>query len=188
MIQRLKETQSGSKARSPISPPSFSTVSPHQGSAFAAHRIREQIQTETRKILASLESEARVAKLREQQLLKQLTQVKADTATTQEKRVGLNALEREAAAQRQLLETYLSRYREAMSEKDMNATPADARIISRAPMPTEPYFPKTLPITIVTALAGFVLSSVFILLTELFSGRAIRPCAMRRRSRRKTKT
>lgn len=176
MIQRLKETQSGIEGQ--IADLSTQLLDGHpriKGLRSQLTGIREQIQTETRKILASLESEARVAKLREQQLLKQLTQVKADTATTQEKRVGLNALEREAAAQRQLLETYLSRYREAMSEKDMNATPADARIISRAPMPTEPYFPKTLPITIVTALAGFVLSSVFILLTELFSGRAIRP-------------
>jgi exopolysaccharide transport family protein len=176
MIQRLKETQSGIEGQ--IADLSTQLLDGHpriKGLRSQLVGIREQINSETRKILASLESEARVAKLREQQLLKQLGEVKADTATSQEKRVGLNALEREAAAQRQLLETYLSRYREAMSERDMNATPADARIISRAPMPTEPYFPKTLPITIVTALAGFVLSSVFILLTELFSGRAIRP-------------
>jgi exopolysaccharide transport family protein len=176
MIQRLKETQSGIEGQ--IADLSTQLLDGHpriKGLRSQLTGIREQIQAETRKILASLESEARVTKLREQQLLKQLGEVKADTASSQEKRVGLNALEREAAAQRQLLETYLARYREAMSEKDMNATPADARIISRAPMPTEPYFPKTLPITIVTALAGFVLSSVFVLLTELFSGRAIRP-------------
>jgi exopolysaccharide transport family protein len=176
MIQRLKETQSGIEGQ--IADLSTQLLDGHprlKGLRSQLTGIRQQIQSETRKILASLESEARVAKLREQQLLKQLGEVKADTATSQEKRVGLNALEREASAQRQLLETYLARYREAMSEKDMNATPADARIISRAPMPTEPYFPKTLPIVIVTALAGFMLSSVFVLLTELFSGRAIRP-------------
>jgi Mrp family chromosome partitioning ATPase len=56
----------------------------------------------------------------------------------------------------------------------MNATPADGRIISNASVPAEPYFPKVLPITIVAALAGFILSAVFVMLSELFSGRAIR--------------
>jgi Mrp family chromosome partitioning ATPase len=56
----------------------------------------------------------------------------------------------------------------------MNATPADGRIISNATIPSEPYFPKVLPITLVAAFAGFLLSTVFVMLSELFSGRAIR--------------
>jgi len=176
MIQRLKETQSGIEGQ--LADLSTQLLEGHPRiKALRAQLtgIRQQIQVETRKILGSLESEARVARLREQQLLQVLSQVKSETASTQGKQVGLNDLEREAAAQRQLLETYLGRYREAISEKDMNATPADARIVSRATMPTEPYYPKVVPITVVAAVAGFVLSSVYILLTELFSGRAIRP-------------
>lgn len=176
MIQRLKETQSNIEGQ--IADLSTKLLDGHpqmKGLRSQLTGIRQQIRQETQKILLSLESEAKVAKLREQQLVQQLNAVKADTANTDEKQVGLNALEREAAAQRQLLETYLARYREAVSEQDMNATPADARVVSSAVMPTEPYFPKTVPIIIVASLAGFVLSSVFILLSELFSGRAVRP-------------
>lgn len=175
MIQRLKETQSNIESQ--IADLSTSLLDGHprlKGLRSQLTGISEQIRRETKKVLASLESEASVSRDREKQLIGQLDNLKADTAVTEERQVGLKALEREAAAQRQLLETYLARYREAVSRQDMNATPADGRIISNATIPAEPYFPKVLPITIVAALAGFILSSVFVMLSELFSGRAIR--------------
>jgi exopolysaccharide transport family protein len=175
MIQRLKETQSTIEGQ--IADLSTTMLEGHPRlKALRAQLtgITEQIRRETRKVLASLESEARVARDREKQLVQQLGTIKADTAVSEERQVGLKALEREAAAQRQLLETYLARYREAVSRQDMNATPADARIISNATLPAEPYFPKVLPITVVAALAGFILSAVYVMLSELFSGRAIR--------------
>ena len=175
MIQRLKETQSSIEGQ--IADLSTSLLDGHprlKGLRSQLAGISEQIRRETRKVLSSLESEASVARDREKQLIGQLENLKADTAVSEERQVGLKALEREAAAQRQLLETYLARYREAVSRQDMNATPADGRIISNASVPSEPYFPKVLPITIVAALAGFILSAVFVMLSELFSGRAIR--------------
>jgi len=180
MIQRLKETQSGIEGQ--ISDLSTQLLDGHpriKSLRSQLDGIRAQIRTETQKVLASLESEANVSRLREQQLLQQLNTLKADTANTEEKQVGLKDLEREATAQRQLLETYLARYREAVSQQDMNASPADARVISRATMPGEAYFPKILPVTIVAALAGFVLSAVYVMLAELFSGRALRPSGFR---------
>lgn len=134
--------------------------------------VREQINAETRKILKSLENEANVAKLRQTQLLAQLKTAKAASAKADEQQVGLNALEREAAAQRDLLQTYLARYREAASRAGKNAAPADARIISNAVLPTDVHFPKVVPIVTVAALAAFLLSCVVIMLAELFSGRA----------------
>jgi exopolysaccharide transport family protein len=175
MIQRLKETQSNIEGQ--IADLSTSLLDGHprlKGLRSQLLSISEQIRRETRKVLASLESEASVSRDREKQLIGQLDNLKADTAVTEERQVGLKALEREAAAQRQLLETYLARYREAVSRQDMNATPADGRIISNATVPAEPYFPKVLPITVVAAFAGFILSAVFVMLSELFSGRAIR--------------
>lgn len=137
--------------------------------------VREQINVETRKILKSLENEAQVAKLRQAQLTAQLAKAKAASARADEQQVGLNALEREAAAQRDLLQTYLARYREAASRAGKNAAPADARIISSAVVPTEVHFPKVIPIVTVAALAAFLLASVVIMLLELFSGRAWKP-------------
>ncbi|MDX3973333.1 GumC family protein [Shinella sp.] len=176
MIQRLKESEA--QIQGQISDLSTSLLEGHprlKGLRSQLVGIRGQIKAETQKILSSLENEAKTARLRETQLVQQLNTVKADTARAGEDEVGLKALEREATAQRQLLETYLARYREATSRTDSGSTPADARIISAAVEPTEVSFPKILPITIVGAVAGFALSAIVILLAELFSGRALKP-------------
>jgi len=176
MIQRLKENEA--QIQSQISDLSTSLLEGHprlKGLRSQLAGIRTQIKTETQKILTSLETEAKTAQFRENQLVQQLNTLKADTARAGEDEVGLKALEREAAAQRQLLETYLARYREATSRTSSGATPADARVISAAVEPTEVSFPKVMPITIVGGVAGFVLSAIAILLAELFSGRALRP-------------
>ncbi|MBV2142798.1 chain-length determining protein [Falsochrobactrum sp. TDYN1] len=137
--------------------------------------LDRQIAAEARKLLASLENEVTAAKLREDELNRELNRVKAQAAQADTQEVELRALEREAAAQRQLLETYLTRYREAASRTDRNYVPADARIFSRADAPGVPYYPKTLPIVSSTFVAGLLLLSIFVLLREMFSGRAFIP-------------
>jgi len=131
-----------------------------------------QIGAEGRKLLTSLNNEVNAAKLREEELNRELNRVKAQAAQAGTQEVELRALEREATAQRQLLETYLTRYREAASRTDRNYVPADARIFSRADAPGEPYYPKVLPIVSATFVAGLLVISIFVLLRELFSGRA----------------
>ncbi|MGN7291590.1 GumC family protein [Rhizobium sp. SAFR-030] len=176
MIQRLKETEANLQAE--ISQTQISLLDGHprlKGMRAQLAGIRQQIESETRKILASLESEADVAKLRERQLGQQLNGLKADSARAGEDEVGLRALEREAAAQRQLLETYLSRYRQAASRVDPGSTPADARVVSTAIEPVEAYFPKVIPITIIVALATLILHVIGIIVAALFSGRGLRP-------------
>ncbi|RVH82159.1 GumC family protein, partial [Sinorhizobium medicae] len=179
MIQRLKESRSNVQSQIADLSPALLDGHPRlKGLKSQLEGIEAQIRSETRKILASLENEAKVGQLREQQLVQQLNTLKAQSAQAGEEEVGLRALEREAAAQRQLLETYLARYREATSRTVANATPADARVISRAVIPTSQSFPKVLPITIVAAFASFLVSCVVIMLRELFSGRALRPVSI----------
>jgi uncharacterized protein involved in exopolysaccharide biosynthesis/Mrp family chromosome partitioning ATPase len=180
MIQRLKETESNIQGQ--IADLSTTLLDGHprlKGLKSQLQGIRTQIISETRKILGSLENEANVSQLRERQLMAQLNTLKANSAKAGEDEVGLRALEREATAQRQLLETYLARYREATSRSGENAAPADARVISQAVEPTEVSFPKVLPITIVAGFAAFLVSCVMIMLSELFSGRALRPVGRR---------
>jgi uncharacterized protein involved in exopolysaccharide biosynthesis/Mrp family chromosome partitioning ATPase len=176
VIQRLKEAEANLQAQ--ISDQSTVLLENHprlRGLRAQLVGIRQQIDTETRKVLGSLDSEAEVSRLRERQLMTQLNALKADSGRAGEEEVGLRALEREAAAQRQLLETYLARYREATSRLGTNATPADARIVSQAVEPAEPYFPKVIPIVIVVTLATLIVSCLAVMISELFSGRALRP-------------
>lgn len=137
--------------------------------------IDRQIRSEAQNVLAALVTQAQTAQDRESQLVTDLNRLKAESARAGEEQVELNALEREAAAQRQLLESYLTRYREASSRQDRNYLPVDARIFSRAATPTEPYFPKIIPIVSAAFVASLLVMSIVTLLRELFSGRAMRP-------------
>lgn len=136
-----------------------------------------QLRAEMQKVLASLETETEAARVRERQLTADVNRMKAASAAAGDREVELRALEREAAAQRALLESYLTRYREAASRADRNYLPADARIFARATPPVEAYFPKTMPILGATFAASLLVIAVFMLLRELFSGRAMRPAA-----------
>lgn len=176
VIQRLRESEGNVRAQ--LADLSTTLLEAHprmKGLRAQLADVEQQILKEIRKVLSSLESNARVARLREQELTAQLNQLKAGSAREGEEAVELRSLEREAAAQRELLETYLGRYREAASRTEPKALPADARVISRAVPATEAYFPKTGPIILVSALATFLLSSIGVMLGELFSGRALRP-------------
>jgi len=175
-LQRLKGTESG--LQSQISDLQTSLLNNHprlKSLRAQLSDIKVQIRQETQKVLASIENEAKVAAVRQKELEQQADKLKANSAQAGEDEVGLNALTREATAQRQLLETYLSRYREAASRADKNSSPADARIVSKAIQPVDPYFPKVLPIVIVASLATFIMTSIVIMLAELFSGRALSP-------------
>lgn len=178
VVQRLRETEANLQAQ--VAEQSTVLLENHprlKGLRAQLAGIRQQISGETRKILASLNSEAEVSRIRERQLTQQLNELKAASAKAGGEEVGLRALEREATAQRQLLETYLARYREAASRADPNSAPADARIISSAFEPSEPYFPKVVPIVIIVALASLILTAIAIMVAALFSGRALRPLA-----------
>ncbi|KJS19816.1 MAG: chain-length determining protein [Hoeflea sp. BRH_c9] len=178
VVQRLRESEGN--IRSQIADLSTTLLEAHprmKGLRAQLADVERQIIGEIRKVLSSLESNARVAKLREEELTAQLNALKAGSAREGEESVELRSLEREAAAQRDLLETYLGRYREAASRTEPKSLPADARVISRAVPASESHYPKMLPIVGVAAFAAFLLSSIAVMLGELFSGRALRPSA-----------
>lgn len=176
LIQRLRERQVQLKAD--IADLSTTLLDNHPRIRALRSQLAdldEQIRGEAQKVLKSLETQAQTAKFREAQLLADLNTAKAASARAGDDEVELRALEREAAAQRQLLESYLTRYREASSRRDRNYLPVDARVFSNAVVPAEPYFPKILPIVGAAFVGSLLLMTIITLLQELFSGRAMRP-------------
>lgn len=176
LIQRLRERQV--QLQADIADLSATLLDNHPRLRSLRSQLADldtQIRSEARKVLAGLETEARTAALRERQLTGDLNTLKAASARAGEEEVDLRALEREATAQRELLESYLARYREAMSRRERNYVPVDARVISSAVTPNEPYFPKKLPIAGATFAGSLLLMALAVLLQELFSGRAMRP-------------
>lgn len=180
LIQRLREREVELKAQ--IADLSVSLLGNHPRLRALNSQLNDlegQIRAEARKVLTGLETEARTAAAREASLISDLEQLKQVSARADDEQVELRALEREAAAQRQLLESYLTRYREAVSRGEGNYLPADARVFSTAVPPVEPYFPKVLPITIAAFVASLLLMILITLAQELFSGRAMRPAGSR---------
>lgn len=176
LIQRLRERQV--QLQNQIADLSTTLLDNHPRIRSLRSQLADldgQLRREAQKVLAGLETEARTAQARENQLIADLNTLKAASARAGEQQVELNALEREANAQRQLLESYMTRYREASSREDRNYLPVDARIFSRAVTPSEAYFPKIIPIVSAAFVGSLLLMSIWILLAELFSGRAMRP-------------
>jgi succinoglycan biosynthesis transport protein ExoP len=75
--------------------------------------------------------------------------------------VGLRALEREAQANRLLLEKFLTTFTEASAQEDVKSQLPDARIISRAPVPDDPSFPRK-ALLIAVAFAGSAVLGVLL--------------------------
>jgi uncharacterized protein involved in exopolysaccharide biosynthesis/Mrp family chromosome partitioning ATPase len=129
--------------------------------------LDRQITAEAEKLARSLENDAKIAGARVDALGANLDQLKRQAATTNEQDVELRALDREARAQRDLLESYLAKYREATARETIASAPPDTRIISRAVVSNTPYFPKKLPTILVATLAALVISMGFVTTGEL---------------------
>ncbi len=137
--------------------------------------IESELRAAADKTARTLESEARLAGGRVENLAATLEAQKREVAAGNGEEVQLRALEREAKSAREQLESYLGRYREAAArEGAANATPADARIISRAIAPPLPSFPKKLPMLALTFLGALILSSSVVLTRELLVGEVAR--------------
>ncbi len=139
--------------------------------------LDRQLREEASKISRSLDNDARIASGRVEGLSASLEQLKKQASSTNGQDVLLRALEREAKAQRDLLESYLAKYREANTRENIDAAPADGRIISRASVSNSPAYPKKLPIVLIATLATLMLSAGAIVTGELLRMTAPRAVA-----------
>jgi uncharacterized protein involved in exopolysaccharide biosynthesis/Mrp family chromosome partitioning ATPase len=129
--------------------------------------LDRQLRDEAGKVSRSLENDARIAGGRVDSLTASLDQMKKQATSTNSQDVQLRALEREAKAQRDLLESYLAKYREATARENIDSGPSDGRIISRATVSNIPAYPKKLPIVLIATLATLLLTSGLIVTGEL---------------------
>jgi uncharacterized protein involved in exopolysaccharide biosynthesis len=129
--------------------------------------LDNQMRTEAETIARSFENDAKLASARVDTLTASLDQLKNQAATTNGEDVQLRALERDAKSQRDLLESYLAKYREATSRNSLDSTPADARVISRATVSNVPAYPKKLPTVLIATFATLLLTSGLVMTKEI---------------------
>jgi uncharacterized protein involved in exopolysaccharide biosynthesis len=129
--------------------------------------LDHQIGNEAATVARSLDNDAKIAGTRVDTLQASLDQLKGQAAVNNEDDVQLRELERDAKSQRDLLESYLAKYREASARDAVNASPADSREISRATISNVPAYPKKLPTVLIAVLTTLIIASGFVLTKEL---------------------
>jgi uncharacterized protein involved in exopolysaccharide biosynthesis len=135
--------------------------------------IQGQIAQEGRKVAAALEAEAKIEANLEQSLNDDLARLKLSVSTATRDTVTLESLQRDAKAQRDLLESYLARYSDAAARTDSSSALPDVRVVTIAAPSVTPASPKT---ALVLGAVGFIALALqigAILFGELMSGRAI---------------
>jgi polysaccharide biosynthesis transport protein len=133
--------------------------------------LNKQIRHEAETMARSFENDAKLADARVEAQTSMLDQFKNQAALTNEQDVQLRALERDAKSQRDLLESYLAKYREASARDTIASAPPDARVISRATVSNIPAYPKKLPTVLIATLATLLISTG-VVLTREFLGSA----------------
>ncbi len=136
--------------------------------------IDRQVLAEAQSVARSLEIDAKIAGDRLESTQNSLDQLKRQAASNSGDDVQLRALDRQAKALRDLLDSYLAKNTEATARDNLGAVPSDARIISNAVVSNTPYFPKKLPIVLIATLATLFISAGFITTGELLGGNVYR--------------
>jgi capsular exopolysaccharide synthesis family protein len=126
--------------------------------------IRDKMQDEVQRIVSDLTNEVAVARAREQELTNNMNRLQGDAARVDLAGVELQDLTRDAETNRQLFQTFLTRFREIVEQQGL--ADADAKILSAADAPTFPSHPKTALFTIIAFAGSAVLGVLLVFLIE----------------------
>lgn len=135
--------------------------------------LDSQIGVEGNRVAAALEAEAQIEADLEASLQAELARAKTSASTATRDTVTLDGLEREAKAQRDLLEAYLLRYNEASSRVDSSSALPDVRVVSIAAPSVTPASPKTALVMVAVAMMSLAVQLGGVAFGELMSGRVL---------------
>lgn len=114
--------------------------------------LQSQIRRELRRVVAASKTEADIATKREAEILQSLENAKGLVARSNTAKIKLRELEREANASRDLLNAFLVRAKETQEQQNLSAS--NARIVSRAGIPSYPSWPRPLLVLSLAGLSG----------------------------------
>lgn len=135
--------------------------------------LNNQISIEGRRVADALDAEAQIESDLEASLQAEMSRAKVTASTATQDTVTLDGLQREAKAQRDLLEGYLRRYNEAFSRSESSSALPDVRVVSLAAPSVTPASPNTQLVLIAVGLVSVMVQIGIIVFAELMSGRAV---------------
>lgn len=174
VVQQL--TQSKATLQGELAQRSSALLPSHPTIKALTAQIREvgqQIALEGRRVADALESEAEIEANVEASLRDDLTRSKLSVSTATRNTVALESLQREAKAQRDLLESYLLRHGDAQSRTETSSAFPDVRVVTVAAPAVQPASPKTAMVLGAVGFVALALQIGGILFGELMSGRAL---------------
>lgn len=115
--------------------------------------IDAQINSEIQRIISNLEAQASVQRQRAASVAGSVGQARGKLVGNNRALVRLNELQREAEASRTLYESYLGRFKQTAAQEGIEKT--DARIVSKASLPTGPSSPKRKLALMLALVCGF---------------------------------
>ncbi len=180
VIQRLSEEKArlqGERAQR-----SATMLSNHPSIRALNAQIAEldsQLRIEGARVADALEAEAQIEADLAASLEADLARAKSSASLATRETVTLDGLEREAKAQRDLLEAYLLRFNEASSRVDSNSALPDVRVVSEAAPSVTPASPKTSFIMLAVGVVSVIVQVGVVAFGELMSGRALAPVVRR---------
>jgi len=131
--------------------------------------VRRSISSEAKRILTSTENDLRVASSREKSISASLSEVQGTASRGDRAEITLRELEREAAANKALFESFLSRFKQTSEQEKLNTN--NSRVIERAYSPTTPSAPNKKSIVVLATLFGLALGvGIAFLLEQLDAG------------------
>jgi len=126
--------------------------------------VNAKVRAEIKRIVGGLRNALRIATDRYNQVSTQLDDLKSRMGSANDKQVRLRQLERQAEAERNMLEQLLQRSTETTHQADL--VQPGAEIISAAAVPNFPSFPPGKVIVVVAILAGLGCGVLIALLVE----------------------
>ncbi|MCW6510400.1 GumC family protein [Lichenifustis flavocetrariae] len=173
LIRRLSEQRAALQAEAALQGRTLLPGHPRMQELTAQlANIDAQLRTVAEKVVRGLDSDARIAQGRVDNLTTAINTQKDAVGAAGPDQVKLGELDLNARLLKDQLEFNTSKYQEALARENAGSNPADARIISRAVAPQLPSFPKKLPIITIMTIAGALLSLGILIARELLSGRA----------------
>ncbi|MFN3933039.1 MAG: GumC family protein [Parvibaculum sp.] len=128
-----------------------------------------QIGAEISRIIGSLQNNVSVAETRVASLQQSLREIRGETGEDSQAMIQLRELEREAAANRAVYESFLNRFKETSQQQDLQVP--DSRVISPATAPLSPSYPrKMLALAVALVLSAMLGVGLAFLLEHLDNG------------------
>jgi capsular exopolysaccharide synthesis family protein len=128
--------------------------------------IRAAMKNEAQRVITSLESDLKVARMKEQDLTNRRRHIQDEIAQMNNAEITLRTLEREAQADRLILNNFVSRFKEASQEADLSSQSADAKIVSYAQLPVQPDRPKKELLILMAGMVSLICGGLLVHLVE----------------------